>query len=468
MKTVPEPFQVFLQLREHFPRAFFFQSSETVGLTPQITVIGLEAEAVLTVNASAADRGSALSRLDELLKQFAMPATNGIPYGNGGAFGVLGYDMVRDIEPRLKKGGYFADLASLDAIEAEIHFVKNLIVFEHSTEQVHVILKSASGDHLSKRALIEKVLAKVPGPAEVPGPGYATVPNCGDSEDLAELPALSASLGPDRFRRAVLKLKRHIADGDVFQAVLAERFECDIASSGLDIFQNLRRLSPSAYSFYFQFSRSEFFGASPETLVKSRGEVLETHPIAGTRPRGTTESDDRNLERQLCGSIKEGAEHLMLVDLARNDLGKVSKPGSVSVAAFREVMRLSNVMHLLSKVVGLRDPSFNDLDALKACFPAGTLSGAPKVRAMEILSDLEAEPRGFYGGAVVAFDFAGGMDSCIAIRAVEVQNGRAILRAGAGIVADSDPSSEYQEIYHKLKTVRRALALAEARFKAAI
>jgi anthranilate synthase component 1 len=462
MKTVPEPFKVFLQLREHFPRAFFFQSSETVGLTPQITVIGLEAEAVLTVNASASDRGTPLSRLDELLKQFAMPAANGIPYGNGGAFGVLGYDMVRDIEPRLKKGGYFADLASVDAVEAEIHFVKNLIVFEHATEQVHVILMSALGDHHSKRALIEKVLA------EVPGPNRATVTNSGDSQDVAELPALSASLGPDRFRRAVLKLKRHIADGDVFQAVLAERFECDITSSGLDIFQNLRRLSPSAYSFYFQFSRSEFFGASPETLVKSRGEVLETHPIAGTRPRGTTESDDRHLERQLCASIKEGAEHLMLVDLARNDLGKVSKPGSVSVAAFREVMRLSNVMHLLSKVVGQRDPSFNDLDALKACFPAGTLSGAPKVRAMEILSDLEAEPRGFYGGAVVAFDFAGGMDSCIAIRAVEVQNGRAILRAGAGIVADSDPSSEYQEIYHKLKTVRRALALAEARFKAAI
>jgi anthranilate synthase component 1 len=218
---------------------------------------------------------------------------------------------------------------------------------------------------------------------------------------------------------------------------------------------------PSDYSFYFDFKESAFFGASPETLVKVKAGILETHPIAGTRPRGCDEKDDLLLERQLKRSTKEGAEHLMLVDLARNDLGRVSKAGTIKVEIFRKILRLSNVMHLVSVVKGEKKSDKTDLEALSACFPAGTLSGAPKVRAMEILSGLESQPRGFYGGAVVAFDHGGGFDSCIAIRAVEIKDQTVILRAGAGIVADSQPEKEYQEIKHKLKALLSAVKAAE-------
>jgi anthranilate synthase component 1 len=470
MNAVPDPFKVFLHVRKAFPQAFFFQSAETTGHLPLVTVIGLEAEEVFTVAAATRSRNengdveNSLSRLQVLLKTYSLKRHENFPYESGGAFGVVGYDMVREIEPRLKKSGYFAKLENTDghSVEAEIHFVKNLIVFDHKNNSVHVVLKSNSGNNEKKRTVINSVLAQIDrsGVAEFPSHSHST----GGYDGLS----LEPSLGEGRFKEAVLKLKRHIADGDIFQAVLAERFECRISSNSIDIFHNLRRLSPAAYSFYFRFSQSDFFGASPETLVRSQQGMIETHPIAGTRPRGATEADDQRLENQLVRSIKEGAEHLMLVDLARNDLGKVSQPGSVKVTSYREVMRLSNVMHLLSKVEGQLASHFSDFDALSACFPAGTLSGAPKIRAMEIVSQLETVPRGFYGGAAVAFDFCGGLDSCIAIRAVEVQGDRAILRAGAGIVADSDPASEYQEILHKLATVRKALASAEAQFEAAV
>ena len=242
---------------------------------------------------------------------------------------------------------------------------------------------------------------------------------------------------------------------------MSERFEFKTKALPLNVYAMVKTRCTSDYSFYFDFKESAFFGASPETLVKVRDGILETHPIAGTRPRGCDEKIDILLERQLKRSTKEGAEHLMLVDLARNDLGRVSKPGTINVEIFRKILRLSNVMHLVSVVKGEKKSDKSDLEALKACFPAGTLSGAPKFRAMGILSKLESRPRGFYGGAVVAFDHGGGFDSCIAIRAVEIKDQVVILRAGAGIVADSQPEKEYQEIKHKLKALLSAVKAAE-------
>ena len=272
---------------------------------------------------------------------------------------------------------------------------------------------------------------------------------------------LESTMGEEAFHQNVKQIKAHIKAGDIFQAVLSERFEFKINASPLNVFAVIKTKCPSAYSFYFDFKQSSFFGASPETLVKLKDEILETHPIAGTRPRGIDDKDDLLLERQLKRSSKEGAEHLMLVDLARNDFGRVSKTGTIKVEIFRKLLRLSNVMHLVSIVKGEKSTDKTDLEALSACFPAGTLSGAPKVRAMEILAGLESRPRGFYGGAVVAFDHGEGFDSCIAIRSVEMKEQVVILRAGAGIVADSQPDKEYQEIKHKLKALLGAVKAAD-------
>lgn len=274
---------------------------------------------------------------------------------------------------------------------------------------------------------------------------------------------LTSTWGAKRFSTAVKVLKEHILQGDIFQAVLAERFECVVRNTAaLEIFEALRRISPTPYSYFFTFGDRDFFGASPEALLKVKDGILKTNPIAGTRPRGKTESEDLLRERQLARSPKEAAEHLMLVDLSRNDLGRVAEAGSVSVGMYRSVKRFSNVMHLVSEVTAVLSKTSSPIGALKACFPAGTLSGAPKFRAMEILAELEPVPRGFYGGAVIAYDIGSkSLDTCIAIRSLEMSEGKAILCAGAGIVADSKPQAEYEEIHHKLKALRQAIALAE-------
>jgi anthranilate synthase component 1 len=257
-------------------------------------------------------------------------------------------------------------------------------------------------------------------------------------------------------------LQESIRAGDIFQAVLAERFECETEASAIDIFAQLYRINSAAYSFFFPFSQGEFMGASPEALLKvCQGRAL-THPIAGTKPRGKTAIEDRALAKSLRASRKESAEHLMLVDLARNDLGRVAKPGSVRVNFYRSLQKLANVMHLVSEVEAELEPRQTPLRALASCFPAGTLSGAPKIRAMQLLAGLEREGRGLYGGAAIALDpLASRLESCIAIRCIEKRGRLAILRAGAGIVADSKARSEYDEISHKLLSARQALAAAE-------
>jgi anthranilate synthase component 1 len=262
--------------------------------------------------------------------------------------------------------------------------------------------------------------------------------------------------------RGVRQLKENIRAGDIFQAVLSDKLSVPFGGDPLELFEELTRLSPAPYRFYFDSGEGVYLGASPELLLKARAGVLETHPIAGTRPRGRTPAEERRLESQLLRSEKERAEHLMLVDLARNDVGRVSEPGSVRVEEYMQIHKYSGVMHLVSRVTGKLLKGAGSIEALASCFPAGTLSGAPKIRAMQLLSELEPEPRGFYGGAVVAASFTGDLDSCISIRCIEVRGGRAIVQAGAGIVADSQPAREYDEITHKSRIARTALGLAGA------
>jgi anthranilate synthase component 1 len=255
--------------------------------------------------------------------------------------------------------------------------------------------------------------------------------------------------------------KEYIAAGDIYQVVLSQRFEAAVDADPFTVYRALRHVNPSPYMYFLRVGDRSIVGSSPEMLVRAEGRKVQTHPIAGTRPRGRTEEEDQRLGEELKRNEKERAEHVMLVDLGRNDLGRVSEYGSVRVPTYMTLERYSHVMHLVSVVDGKLDDHHDRLDALVACFPAGTVSGAPKVRAMEIIAELEGSRRGVYAGAVGYLDFAGNLDFCITIRTVLIENGRAYVQAGAGIVADSNPTAEYEETRDKARAVIRALELAQ-------
>jgi anthranilate synthase component I len=259
----------------------------------------------------------------------------------------------------------------------------------------------------------------------------------------------------------VRKGKEYIYQGDIFQVVLSQRVDIDTPAHPFSIYRALRTVNPSPYMFYLDFSDHQIVGASPELLVRLEDTIVSNHPIAGTRPRGGTDEEDERLAAELLADEKETAEHIMLVDLGRNDVGRVSVPGTVRLPKLMDVERFSHVMHLVTNVEGEIRPELTCLDALRACFPAGTVSGAPKVRAMEIIAELEPDARGPYAGAVGYVDFSGEMDTCIALRTMVYRNGVASLQAGGGIVADSTPEGEYAESFHKMRALVRAIERAE-------
>ncbi|HSK48070.1 MAG TPA: anthranilate synthase component I family protein, partial [Coriobacteriia bacterium] len=277
---------------------------------------------------------------------------------------------------------------------------------------------------------------------------------------LVEEVPLHAHTGHDEFIEQVKTAKEHIAAGDIFQVVLSQRFSAPFEGNGLDLYRVLRAVNPSPYMFYVRTRDVTLVGSSPEPLVRVEGDSVLTRPLAGTRPRGATAAEDGRLRADLLADEKERAEHVMLVDLGRNDLGRVSSPGSVSVDELMEVEYYSHVMHIVSNVTGTLAEGCDAVDALEATFPAGTVSGAPKVRAMELIAELEPAARGPYAGTVGYFGLDGAMDMCITIRTVALVDGRAYLQSGAGIVADSDPEREYEECRHKAAALHRALELA--------
>ncbi|MGE5591429.1 MAG: anthranilate synthase component I family protein, partial [Bacillota bacterium] len=283
------------------------------------------------------------------------------------------------------------------------------------------------------------------------------------SATAASHPAEAAADFPrDAYLAAAGRIQEYIRDGDAFQVVLSQRLRVPLQAHPFSLYRALRRLNPSPYMFYLNFGTTQLAGASPEMLVRVEGGRVTTRPIAGTRPRGSTPAEDQALERDLLVDQKELAEHAMLLDLGRNDVGRVSAYGTVKVAQAMQVERYSHVMHLVSEVTGELAPGLDAVDALAACFPAGTLTGAPKVRAMQIIDELEPVRRGPYGGAVGYLGFAGSLDACIAIRAAVVQGGIAYIQAGAGIVADSQPQREYEECRNKAAALLRAVEQANA------
>jgi anthranilate synthase component 1 len=265
----------------------------------------------------------------------------------------------------------------------------------------------------------------------------------------------------EQFEAQVRAAKEYIAAGDIYQVVLSQRFEADVAVDPFTVYRALRHVNPSPYMYFIRMGGVSVVGSSPEMLVRVEGTRVETHPIAGTRPRGRTSEDDVRLGEELKRNEKERAEHVMLVDLGRNDVGRVAERGSVHVDSFMHVERYSHVMHIVSNVTGRLDPSKTSFDVLRACFPAGTVSGAPKIRAMEIIDELEPTRRGPYAGAVGYFSFSGNMDMCINIRTVVLKKHQAYIQAGAGIVADSNPEHEYEETCNKARAMMKAVELAE-------
>jgi anthranilate synthase component 1 len=333
---------------------------------------------------------------------------------------------------------------------------RDLLVFDHVRSRLRLVhLVFDESEDAGARAELERISARISEPGSAPDPVLL--------EADAPPADVSYALGKERFFEAMKRMKEHIRAGDVFQGVVSERMRVPLKSHPFKVYRALRMLNPSPYHYYFATGGLAIVGASPEMLLKvSQNGTIETCPIAGTRPRGKDFAADRKMEKQLLASIKEKAEHLMLVDLARNDLGRVSEPGTVRVSEFMRVRRFSHVMHLVSTVQGKLAAGHSVWEALIATFPAGTLTGAPKIRAMQIISELEPVRRGPYGGAFVLYDFSGRLDSAITIRTMFVSREGAFVQAGAGIVADSRPEMEYQEILNKARPVLRAIELAGA------
>ncbi|HSE47669.1 MAG TPA: anthranilate synthase component I [Terriglobales bacterium] len=374
----------------------------------------------------------------------------GLPPFTAGAVGYFSYDAVRQLErlPARAKD----DLKLPDCV---LMFFDRLLVFDHVKHQLHLIatanLRAESPRKAYERAAhdleqMEKKLA-------------AGSRRRAGKAARGEL-ATKMTTPRDQFLKAVAKTKEYIAAGDVFQTVLSQRLELKPGVDAFAIYRALRRVNPSPYMYFLRFDDTHVLGSSPEMLVKVSGRQLEYHPIAGTRPRGKSEAEDKRFEEELRRDEKERAEHVMLVDLGRNDLGRVSEYGSVKVRELMYVERYSHVMHLVSHLEGRLRGELSALDAFAACFPAGTLTGAPKVRAMEIIEELEPVRRGVYGGSVLYADFAGNLDSCIAIRTMLMQGKKAYVQAGAGIVADSVAENEYEECVNKARAVVRAVELA--------
>jgi anthranilate synthase component I len=390
----------------------------------------------------------------KLLREHRPAHLAGIPPFTAGAVGYFAYDVVRQLE---KIGDRAQDDLSLP--DAELMFFDRVLAFDHLRHQIHVIA-SADVSHESPRRAYDRAIRDIAAIERKLAGGLSTLlwkkPKPPSRTELK----VQAGTRRQGFLSGVEKCKEYIAAGDIFQVVLSQRLDFTPGVAPFDLYRALRQVNPSPYLYFLQMDGTHILGSSPEMLVRVSGRKLEYRPIAGTHPRGQDEAEDIRLEQLMRNDEKERAEHVMLVDLGRNDLGRVSEYGSVKVKDLMYVERYSHVMHLVSALEGTLRKDLDALDAFAACFPAGTLSGAPKVRAMQIIEELEPTRRGVYGGSILYADFAGNLDSCIGIRTLLMQGKKAYLQAGAGIVADSDPATEYQESMNKAQALLKAVQMA--------
>jgi anthranilate synthase component I len=456
------PVSAFLKIAEHSDYAFLLESVEGGEQVARYSFLGKDPFLILrsrggqTIVQKAGETTESdkpfVATVRELMAGFHAPFVPGLPRFTGGAVGYLGYDAAAWFEPVTLQ-----DTADVQD-EAGFMLFDTVLAFDHVRHRILIIANARITGDEDLESLYQFACARIEFVERELDRTLSRAPH-------AEGPPLdvTSNVTRDEFEGMVKTAKEYIAAGDIYQVVLSQRFEAGgLKADPFTVYRALRHVNPSPYMYFLRVGDRSIVGASPEMLVRVEGRKVQTHPIAGTRPRGKSEEEDQRLGEELKRNEKERAEHVMLVDLGRNDVGRVAAYGSVRVPTYMTLERYSHVMHLVSVVEGKLDDHHDRLDALVACFPAGTVSGAPKVRAMEIIAELENRRRGVYAGAVGYVDFAGNLDFCITIRTVVIENGRAYVQAGAGIVADSNPTAEYEETKDKARAVIRALELAQA------
>ena len=459
------PVSAFLSIAAQEPNSFLLESVEGGEKIGRYTFLGARPYMVLR----AQGRQISLERdgktqhfddsifhmLDRLLREHTTARIPGLPPFTAGAVGFFSHDAVRQLEK-------LPDLAKddLHAPDCTLMFFDRLLAFDHVRHEIFIIATADVRRQSPCKAYDQAVrdIERIENQLAVPLPRKVLEP----PKALKGKPKIGISVSKKYFLASVEKIKEYIMAGDVFQAVPSLRLELEPGVPPFNIYRALRRVNPSPYMYFLRMDDLTILGSSPEMLVRVTGRKLEYRPIAGTRKRGKDEAEDQKLEQELRNDEKERAEHVMLVDLGRNDVGRVSEFGSVKVPNLMFVERYSHVMHLVSAVEGTLRKGLSPVDAFAACFPAGTLTGAPKVRAMEIIEEVEPVRRGIYGGSILYADFAGNLDSCIAIRTMLMKGKKAYVQAGAGIVADSVPESEYQECLNKTQALVRAVELARS------
>ncbi|MEW6183677.1 MAG: anthranilate synthase component I [Bacillota bacterium] len=392
-------------------------------------------------------KSSPLEVLPGIFAKLRGPRLEGLPRFYGGGVGYFGYDLVRHIE-RLPQ----ATVDDTGVDDCHLIFTKIILIFDHVRRRLAVVVNTRPGSdpalsYEEAKARIKNIIAGLKEPVsmnwEIPPPNTNS--------------PVAANMEKEAFLDAVDRAKEYIRAGDILQVVLSQRFSQTFSGDAFEVYRRLRTINPSPYLYYLDFGNSVVVGSSPEMLIRVEDGIIRTRPIAGTRPRGKDAGEDRLLSEELLADPKERAEHIMLVDLGRNDLGRVSLPGTVRLTEFMNVEKYSHVIHIVSEVQGQLSPQCTALSALTASFPAGTVSGAPKVRAMEIIEELEPNRRGIYAGAVGYFSFTGNLDTCITIRTIVFREGKAYVQAGAGIVADSDREREYAETINKARALLMTL-----------
>ena len=448
---VETPVSAFAKIDNGNP-CFLFESAERSEESGRFSFIGFDP--LVLFNSADVD-GDPLTKLQQVLSRFQFVVPSDVPHFLGGAVGYVGYDVVRFFEPTVP-------IHSRDDLKIpEMMFMipRMLLVFDHRFRKLRLIYNAHIGEKISADKAYERAEADL----------KTTLAKLSEPRVLEPIDAKAAGKPPSpasnttraEFETMVAKAKELIAAGDIFQVVLSQRFEADFAGDPLDLYRALRFGNPSPYMFCLRFGRDfTVLGSSPEVHLRVRERTAELRPIAGTYPRGKDLAEDEQLARALIVDPKERAEHVMLIDLGRNDLGRVAEFGSVRVTEQMVIERYSHVMHIVSHIVAHLRGDRDAFDAIRATFPAGTVSGAPKIRAMQIIADLEKARRGFYAGIVGYFGFEGSHDSCIAIRSIILKNGKAYLQTGAGIVADSDPAREFDECVNKAKAMLAAIARA--------
>jgi anthranilate synthase component 1 len=458
------PVSAFLAIAANEPDAFLLESVERgeqigrytfLGARPYMQVRALGNDIVVQRGKREENhRGSAIQVIKELLREHRPAIVPGLPPFTAGAVGYFAYDAVRQLE---KIGEHAKDDLLLP--DCVLMFFDRLLAFDHLRHQIHIIA-TADVSRESPRRAYDRAAADIGVLEQKLAAGLRPAHWHKTSTRKPGKLKIHAGTARRRFIESVERAKEYIAAGDIFQVVLSQRLDFVPGVAPFDVYRALRAVNPSPYLYFLRMGDTHILGSSPEMLVRITGRKLEYRPIAGTHPRGRGEVEDQRLEEQMLHDEKERAEHVMLVDLGRNDLGRVSDYGSVKVKDLMYVERYSHVMHIVSALEGKLRGDLDAVDAFAACFPAGTLSGAPKVRAMQIIEELEPTRRGVYGGAVLYADFDGNLDSCIAIRTMLMQGKKAYLQAGAGIVADSDPEREFEECMNKAQAVLRAVEAA--------